>query len=113
MSLAARARILFAFRELVEAPQVGVAEKLTRDSMNKVLSDALGEVNRGLEVIEFACVLWTSLKGEFSENVSTDVDSYSIRQPLGVVAGITPFNFLHWCRCGRNCSRLRAETPSS
>jgi malonate-semialdehyde dehydrogenase (acetylating)/methylmalonate-semialdehyde dehydrogenase len=58
-----------------------------------VLSDALGEVQRGLEVIEFACGLPHLLKGEFSENVSTDVDSYSIRQPLGVVAGITPFNF--------------------
>ncbi len=58
-----------------------------------MLSDALGEINRGLEVIEFACGLPQLLKGEFSENVSTDVDSYSLRQPLGVVAGITPFNF--------------------
>ena len=91
-SLAARARIMFAFRELVERRKRDIAEILTREH-GKVLSDALGEVNRGLEVIEFACGLPHLLKGEFSENVSTDVDSYSIRQPLGVVAGITPFNF--------------------
>jgi malonate-semialdehyde dehydrogenase (acetylating)/methylmalonate-semialdehyde dehydrogenase len=91
-SLAARSRIMFAFRELVERRKRDIAEILTREH-GKVLSDALGEVNRGLEVIEFACGLPHLLKGEFSENVSTDVDSYSIRQPLGVVAGITPFNF--------------------
>ena len=90
--MAARARILFAFRELVERRKRELAEILTREH-GKVLSDALGEVNRGLEVVEFACGLPHLLKGEFSENVSTDVDSYSIRQPLGVVAGITPFNF--------------------
>jgi len=91
-SLAARARILFAFRELLERRKRDLAEILTREH-GKVLSDAMGEVNRGLEVVEFACGLPHLLKGEFSENVSTDVDSYSIRQPLGVVAGITPFNF--------------------
>src|SRR5262245_34335283 len=76
-SLAARARILFAFRELVERRKRDLAEILTREH-GKVLSDATGEVNRGLEVIEFACGLPHLLKGEFSENVSTDVDSYSI-----------------------------------
>jgi malonate-semialdehyde dehydrogenase (acetylating)/methylmalonate-semialdehyde dehydrogenase len=91
-SLAGRARILFAFRELIERRKRDLAEILTREH-GKVLSDALGEVNRGIEVVEFACGLPHLLKGEFSENVSTDVDSYSIRQPLGVVAGITPFNF--------------------
>src|SRR5205085_11984973 len=59
----------------------------------KVTADAMGEVQRGLEVIEFACGIADLAKGEYSENVSTEVDSYSIRQPLGVVAGITPFNF--------------------
>ena len=59
----------------------------------KVTADAIGEVNRGLEVIEFACGIADLAKGEYSENVSTEVDTYSIRQPLGVVAGITPFNF--------------------
>jgi malonate-semialdehyde dehydrogenase (acetylating)/methylmalonate-semialdehyde dehydrogenase len=91
-SLAARTRVMFAFRELIERRKREIAEILTREH-GKVLSDALGEVNRGLEVVEFACGLSHLLKGEFSENVSTDVDSYSIRQPLGVVAGITPFNF--------------------
>jgi malonate-semialdehyde dehydrogenase (acetylating)/methylmalonate-semialdehyde dehydrogenase len=91
-SLAARSRVMFAFREMVERRKRDIAEILTREH-GKVLSDALGEVTRGLEVIEFACGLAHLLKGEFSENVSSDVDSYSIRQPLGVVAGITPFNF--------------------
>ena len=91
-SLTARARVMFAFRELIERRKRDLAETLTREH-GKVLSDALGEVNRGLEVVEFACGLPELLKGDFSENVSTDVDSYSIRQPLGVVAGITPFNF--------------------
>jgi malonate-semialdehyde dehydrogenase (acetylating)/methylmalonate-semialdehyde dehydrogenase len=92
VSLAARARVLFAFRDLVELHKKDIATILTREH-GKVLSDALGEVNRGLDVVEFACGLPHLLKGEFSENVSTDVDSYSIRQPLGVAAGITPFNF--------------------
>jgi malonate-semialdehyde dehydrogenase (acetylating)/methylmalonate-semialdehyde dehydrogenase len=91
-SLAVRTRILFAFRDLVDRHKRDIAEILTREH-GKVLSDALGEVTRGLEVIEFACGIPHLLKGEFSENVSTDVDTYSIRQPLGVVAGITPFNF--------------------
>ena len=91
-SLAARTRVLFAFRDLVERRKREIAEILTREH-GKVLTDAMGEVSRGIEVVEFACGLPQLLKGEFSENVSTDVDSYSIRQPLGVVAGITPFNF--------------------
>jgi malonate-semialdehyde dehydrogenase (acetylating)/methylmalonate-semialdehyde dehydrogenase len=91
-SLAARARIMFAFRDLVGRRKRDLAEILTQEH-GKVLPDALGEVNRGLEVVEFACGLPDLLKGDFSENVSTGVDSYSIRQPLGVVAGVTPFNF--------------------
>jgi len=91
-SLATRTRVLFAFRQLVEKHKPELAALLTREH-GKVAADALGEVNRGLEVVEFACGVPQLLKGEFSENVSTDVDSYSIRQPLGVVAGITPFNF--------------------
>ena len=83
---------MFAFRDLVEKHKQEMAQILTREH-GKVLSDALGEVDRGLEVVEFACGIPQLLKGEFSEGVSTDVDSYSIRQPLGVVAGITPFNF--------------------
>ena len=91
-SLAVRTRVMFAFREQVERHKREVADLLTSEH-GKVASDALGEVNRGLEVVDFACGLASLLKGEFSENVSSEVDSYSIRQPLGVVAGITPFNF--------------------
>src|SRR4029078_5521468 len=91
-SLATRTRVMFAFRELVNRHKDDIARMLTLEH-GKVLSDAQGEVQRGLEVIEFACGLSQLLKGEISENVSTDVDSYSLRQPVGVVAGITPFNF--------------------
>lgn len=91
-SISRRTKVLFAFRELVNARQSDIAELVT-DEHGKVLSDALGEVQRGLEVIEFACGIPTLLKGEYSDQVSSDVDSYSFRQPLGVVAGITPFNF--------------------
>ncbi len=91
-TLATRTRILFAYRELVNAHKDEIAKLLTLEH-GKVFSDAQGEVQRGLEVIEYACGLSQLLKGEISENVSTDVDSYSLRQPVGVVAGITPFNF--------------------
>jgi malonate-semialdehyde dehydrogenase (acetylating)/methylmalonate-semialdehyde dehydrogenase len=91
-SVAKRTRVLFAFRELVERHKDDLARMLTMEH-GKVLSDAQGEVQRGIEVIEFACGLADLTKGTFSENVSTEVDSYSIRQPVGVVAGITPFNF--------------------
>jgi malonate-semialdehyde dehydrogenase (acetylating)/methylmalonate-semialdehyde dehydrogenase len=92
VSLSRRATILFAFRELVRANTTELAKLITAEH-GKVLSDAEGEVARGLEVVEFACGIPHLLKGGFSENVSTNVDSYSIRQPVGVVAGITPFNF--------------------
>ncbi len=91
-SLATRTRILFAYRELVNTHKDDLAKMLTLEH-GKVFSDAQGEVQRGLEVVEFACGLAQLLKGEISENVSTEVDSYSLRQPVGVVAGITPFNF--------------------
>jgi malonate-semialdehyde dehydrogenase (acetylating)/methylmalonate-semialdehyde dehydrogenase len=92
VSLAKRTKILFAYRQLVDRYQRDIAMLVTLEH-GKVTGDALGEVNRGLEVIEFACGIADLAKGEYSENVSTEVDSYSIRQPLGVVAGITPFNF--------------------
>ncbi|MGA8209376.1 MAG: CoA-acylating methylmalonate-semialdehyde dehydrogenase [Nocardioidaceae bacterium] len=91
-SVSKRAKILFAFRELVNAHAREIAELIT-DEHGKVLSDAMGEVQRGLEVVEFACGIPSLLKGDFSDQVSTDVDTYSFREPLGVVAGITPFNF--------------------
>ena len=91
-SLANRTRVLFSFRELVNKHKDDIAKLLTLEH-GKVFSDAQGEVQRGLEVIEFACGLSHLLKGDLSENVSTEVDTYSMRQPIGVVAGITPFNF--------------------
>ncbi len=91
-SLSQRQNIMFAFREIVAARRREIAETLTAEH-GKTIDDALGEVQRGLEVVEFACNIAHLVKGEFSEQVSTGVDTYTIRQPLGVVAGITPFNF--------------------
>jgi malonate-semialdehyde dehydrogenase (acetylating)/methylmalonate-semialdehyde dehydrogenase len=91
-SVSKRTKVLFAFRELVNAHAGELAELIT-DEHGKVLSDALGEVQRGLEVVEFACGIPSLLKGDYSDQVSTGVDTYSFREPLGVVAGITPFNF--------------------
>jgi len=91
-SLTKRTQILFAFRELLNANKEELAALITAEH-GKVLSDALGEVTRGQEVVEFACGIPHLLKGGFSEGVSNGVDVYSIRQPLGVVGVISPFNF--------------------
>src|ERR687892_853061 len=91
-SLTKRAQVMFAFRELVARHKDELAALITREH-GKVLADARGEVTRGLEVIEFACGLGHLLKGENTPRVSGGVDSHSLRTPLGVVAGITPFNF--------------------
>ena len=91
-SLAKRAELFFRIRELLHERREEVARILTAEH-GKVLSDAMGEVTRGLEVIEFCCGIPHLLKGDMSEQASTGIDVYSIRQPLGVVAGITPFNF--------------------
>jgi malonate-semialdehyde dehydrogenase (acetylating)/methylmalonate-semialdehyde dehydrogenase len=90
--LSRRAEIMFRLRELVDANRKEIAALVTAEH-GKVLSDALGEVARGLENVEFACGVPHLLKGGFTEQAATGVDVYSIRQPLGVVAGITPFNF--------------------
>src|SRR5206468_444318 len=87
-----RARILFRFRDSIEKEK-GRLSALISAEHGKVLDDAKGELIRGLEVVEFACGIPQLLKGDYSEQVSSDVDSFSFRQPLGVVAGITPFNF--------------------
>jgi malonate-semialdehyde dehydrogenase (acetylating)/methylmalonate-semialdehyde dehydrogenase len=92
VSLAKRTQVLFAFRELLNARKEEIAALITAEH-GKVLSDALGEVTRGLEVAEFACGIPHLLKGGYSENASTAIDVYSIRQSLGVVAVISPFNF--------------------
>jgi malonate-semialdehyde dehydrogenase (acetylating) / methylmalonate-semialdehyde dehydrogenase len=91
-SLGRRAELLFRIRELVHARREEMARILTAEH-GKVLSDAMGEVTRGLEVIEFCCGIPHLLKGSMSEQASTGIDVYALRQPLGVVAGITPFNF--------------------
>ncbi|MDI6105495.1 CoA-acylating methylmalonate-semialdehyde dehydrogenase [Actinoplanes sp. NEAU-A12] len=91
-SLSQRATVLFAFRELVNASAQQLAE-IVSDEHGKVLSDAAGEVQRGLEVIEFACGIPQLLKGSYSDQASAGVDVFGFREPLGVVAGITPFNF--------------------
>ncbi len=87
-----RARVMFKFKTLLEEHADELARLISQEH-GKVLADAAAEFQRGLENVEFACGAPQFLKGEFSENVGTDVDSYSMRQPLGVVAGITPFNF--------------------
>ena len=87
-----RARVMFRFREIFEKRGGEIASLINREH-GKVFSDAMGEVTRGLENIEFACGIPQLLKGEYTEQVGTGIDSWSIRQPLGVVAGITPFNF--------------------
>ncbi len=92
MSLSKRTAIFFQIRELVHERHEEIARILTAEH-GKVLSDAMGEVARGLEVIEYCCGIPELLKGDFSEQASTGIDVYSIRQPVGVVAGITPFNF--------------------
>src|SRR5688572_14181252 len=92
ISIARRTQVLFRFRELLDRDKHRIAELITREH-GKVLDDALGEVTRGLEVAEFACGIPHLLKGGFTENASTGVDVYSIRQSLGVVAVISPFNF--------------------
>src|SRR5207342_587690 len=91
-SLSKRAELFFRIYQLVDEHREDLARLLTAEH-GKVLSDALGEVQRGIEVIEYVCGVPELLKGDYSEQASTGIDVYSIRQPLGVVAGITPFNF--------------------
>ena len=92
VSLARRTKLMFTYRDLVAKNAEEIAQRLTAEH-GKVLSDSMGEVTRGLENIEYACGLSEHLKGTYNEQASTGVDVYSVRRPLGVVAGITPFNF--------------------
>jgi malonate-semialdehyde dehydrogenase (acetylating)/methylmalonate-semialdehyde dehydrogenase len=87
-----RARVMFRFKELLERNHEALASIITHEH-GKVFSDAKGEVQRGIEVVEFACGAPQLLKTQFSDNIGGGIDNYSLRQPLGVVAGITPFNF--------------------
>src|SRR3954447_12424788 len=87
-----RARVMFDFKRLVEGSMAELAELLSSEH-GKVIADSKGDIQRGLEVIEFACGIPHALKGEYTEGAGPGIDVYSMRQPLGVVAGITPFNF--------------------
>ncbi|MEZ5499358.1 MAG: CoA-acylating methylmalonate-semialdehyde dehydrogenase [Steroidobacteraceae bacterium] len=87
-----RARVMYRFKEIVERNAAELGRAISREH-GKTAADAQGEIIRGLEVVEFACAAPQLLKGEFSENAGSGVDAFSVRQPLGVVAGITPFNF--------------------
>ena len=91
-SLARRSKVMFRFRELLER-NVDELARMIASEHGKVVDDAKGEIARGLEVVEFVCGLPQLLKGEYSDEVSTGIDAHSFRQPLGVCAGITPFNF--------------------
>ena len=98
--------VLFTFRELLNANKQELAEIITSEH-GKVVSDALGEVSRGQEVVEFACGNAHLLKGAYSEQVTTGVDVYSLRQPLGVVGIISRSISPRWCRCGSS----RSQSP--
>ena len=87
-----RARVLFKFKELIEQHHDELAAAITREH-GKVFSDAKGEVTRGLEIVEFACGVPQLLKTQFTDNIGGGIDNWNLRQPLGVTAGITPFNF--------------------
>ena len=91
-SISSRAAVMFAFRELLEEHRLELAEMVSAEH-GKVRADALGEMRRGIEVVEFACGVGQLLKGERTDDISTEHDAYTVRQPVGVVAGITPFNF--------------------
>jgi malonate-semialdehyde dehydrogenase (acetylating)/methylmalonate-semialdehyde dehydrogenase len=115
-SLAKRAEVLFRFRQALDARRADVARAITLQH-GKVLSDAMGEVARGLENVDFACGIPNLLAGRYAERASTGVDVYSIRQPLGVVAGITPFNFpamvpLWMCASAIACGNAFVLKPS-
>ena len=87
-----RARVMFKFLELLNHHKDALAEMITLEH-GKVFTDAQGEVSRGIDIVEFACGISQLLKGDFTDQVSTGIDNWTLRQPLGVVAGITPFNF--------------------
>ena len=87
-----RARIIFKYKEIIEKNSDLLAKMIVSEH-GKVYDDAKGSLTRGLEVVEFACGIPQMLKGDFTENVGTNIDSWSVRQPIGVCAGITPFNF--------------------
>ena len=100
-----RARVMFKFLELVQAEYDDLARLLSSEH-GKTFVDAKGDIQRGLEVVEFACGIPNLMKGEFSDNAGPGIDLFSMRQPLGVVAGITPFNI-----CGMPQANSTTSTP--
>ena len=94
-----RSRILSKYKDLINSNIDKLAEIISKEH-GKTLEDSKGSITRGLEVVEFACGIPHLLKGEFSQNVGTGIDSWSIRQPLGICAGITPLIFQQWFQCG-------------
>ena len=107
-----RARVMFKFKELLEKNADELVRLISREH-GKVHDDALGELARGIDCVEFACGIPQLLKGEFSRNVGPSIDSYSDRQPLGVVAGITPFNFPAMVPMWMYPLAIACGTPSS
>ena len=91
-SITKRAQVMFKYKELLESHREELTELITLEH-GKVLIDAAGSLQRGIEVVDFACGIPHLLKGEYSEQVGTGVDCYSIRQPIGICSGVTPFNF--------------------
>jgi len=107
-----RARVMMKFLELAQRDYDKLADLLAREH-GKTVPDAKGDIQRGLEVVEFACGIPHLMKGEYTEGAGPGIDIYSMRQPLGVVAGITPFNFPAMIRCGNSRPRSPAATRSS
>ncbi len=105
-----RARVMFKFLELLNANKDALAEAITKEH-GKVFTDAQGEVARGIDIVEFACGIPQLLKGDYTEQVSTGIDNWTVRQPLGVVAGIRHLTSRQWCRCGCSPSPLLPVTP--
>ena len=112
-----RARVMFKFLELIQGEYDDLARLLSSEH-GKTFADAKGDIQRGLEVVEFACGIPNLMKGEYSEGAGPGIDLYSIRQPLGVVAGITPFNFpamipLWKCAPAIACGNASSLNPRS
>src|SRR5690606_18225897 len=103
-----RARVLFRFKSLLEQHREALAEIVTREH-GKTLADARGEIDRGIEVVEFACGAPQLLQGRHADNVGGGIDNFSLRQPLGVCAGITPFNFPAMVRSEEHTSELQSR----
>ena len=104
-------RIMSEFKNLLNK-NIDQMANIVSEEHGKTIEDAKGSITRGIEVVEFACGIPQLLKGEFSQNVGTDIDSWSIRQPLGICCGITPSIFQQWFQCGCSLYQLLVEMHS-